>query len=175
MDDQRQFLTESLLKAVTIANEVDEPYRNTAFPIILQWLINAHENTRSSATVSQNSDKQESSELRLPSSMSVNAFFHKANPESHSARFVCAAYYLLHTGKAEYFTQADILEIYGKLRTPKPKNSSDVMSQCIKKVYIIDGPLTPDKQKTWVITPDGEGYVEELLNGNAAVNNTSSR
>lgn len=175
MDDQRQFLTEALLKAATITNEVDEPYRNTAFPVILQWLINASGNTSSSATISQNSDKPESTELRLPSSMSVNAFFHKANPESHPARFVCAAYYLLHTGKAEYFTQADILEIYGKLRTPRPKNPSDVMNQCIKKVHIIDGPTTPDKQKTWVITPDGEEYVEELLNDNATTNNASSR
>lgn len=167
MHNQEEFLAEALQKAVNIVNQVDEQYRNTAFSVILQWLINADETTNSGVTTFQNDDKQGSSELRLKPDVSVNAFFNKAKPESHPARFVCAAYYLLHTGKAEHFTQADIVETYGKLRIPKPKNISDVISQCIRKVHLIDGPPAPDKQKTWVITPDGENFVEELLNDNA--------
>lgn len=175
MSKQEEFLVEVLHKAETVANTLDEEYRHTAFPIILQWLLNSDWQTSAKATISKATKEQEASELRLSPNMSVNSFFQKAGPESHPARFVCAAYYLLHTGKAEHFTQPDILEIYGKLRTPKPKNPADVMSQCVKKVHIIDGPITPDKQKTWVITPEGEKYVEELLNDNATSNKSASR
>ena len=87
-----------------------------------------------------------------------------ASPDTHAGRFVCAAYYLLHTGQAEQFTQADILATYGKLRVKKPQNPADVLNQCIKKVYIIDA--TPiNAQRSWVVTPTGEKYVEELLSG----------
>jgi len=46
------------------------------------------------------------------------------------------------------------------------------MNQCIRKAYIIDAPNIGDKQKHWVITPDGEKYVEGLLHDNASGSNT---
>lgn len=173
MDEQERHLTETLEKAVAIVNSVDDRYRNVAFPIILQALVVPSQ----AAGANTQALKQQlvAEEQRLFSSLSVNEFFRLARPDTHVARFVCAAYYLLHSGKFEQFTMADILEIYGKLREPKPKNSSDVMSQCIKKAYIIDGPATSDKQKMWVITPEGEKFVEGLLNGNANSSNGSSR
>ncbi len=173
MDEQ--ILTEALQKAVAIVDAIEERYREVALPIILQSIINSTDGVNTNAASVQSSSDKEVLELQLPANMSANEFFRKVKPESHPGRFVCAAYYLLHTGKAEHFTQADILEIYGKLREPKPKNPSDVVNQCIRKVHIIDGPTTTDKQKSWVITPDGERYVEGLLNDNANGGNSSSR
>jgi hypothetical protein len=169
MDEQEQFLTEVLEKTVTIVNSVEEQYRQAAFPIILQKLININEAAASSNQASKANNPQETQNLRLPPGISVNQFFLKAAPDTHTGRFVCAAYYLLHTSKPS-FTQADILEIYGRLRQPKPKNPTDVMNQCIRKAHIIDAPSSGDKQRTWVITPDGEKYVEGLLNGNTVSN-----
>ncbi len=166
MDEQEQFLTEALQRAATIIKDVDEKYHEVAFPIILQALIDGRSATIPKISSRQSNTQQDTQDLRLPPTMSVNEFFRKATPNSHPARFVCSAYYLLHTGRGEQFTQADVLEIYGKLREPKPKNFADVINQCIKKVHIIDAPSSTNKQKSWTITSDGEKYVEELLSGN---------
>jgi hypothetical protein len=120
---------------------------------------------------SQETNGYQASEPSLPPTLSVNEFFRRVDPDTHPARFVTAAYYLLHAGKAEQFTQADILEIYRKLRQPQPRNPTDVMNQCIRKAHIIDAPTMGDKQKQWVITPDGEKYVEGMLHDNAGGSN----
>jgi len=151
---------------------VDDRYREAAFPIILQVLIGPSRKENGYKGPSQEANGYQASEPSLPPTLSVNEFFRRVNPDTHPARFVTAAYYLLHTGKAEQFTQADILEIYRKLRQPQPRNPTDVMNQCIRKAHIIDGPNAGEKQKHWVITPDGEKYVEGLLHDNASGSNT---
>lgn len=174
MEDQDQILVSALQKATLLVEGVEERYREGAFPIILQALINDVNGISLKAVMLHDTNQQEKLELRLPPNMSVNAFFLKAKPETHNARYVCAAYFLLHTGKSERVTLTDFNEIYEKLRKPKPKNPSDVIVQCIRKAHLTDGPSSPDKQKTWVITPEGEKYVEELLNDNAAGHNSTS-
>lgn len=171
MEEQEQILSEALQKTVQVVDTVEDRYREAAFPIVLQALLgNNGQNTNPKGTVHESKGYQ-SSEPSLPSTLSVNEFFRRVSPDSHPARFVTAAYYLLHTGKAEQFTQADIIEIYHKLRQPTPKNPTDVMSQCIRKAYIVDSPSGSDKQKRWVITPDGEKYVEGLMHDNAGNSN----
>ena len=173
--DFEEDLTEALGKAATIVNAVEERYRDLAFPIILQTIIRSTGRTTSESISQQDGSTQQSSEPLLPSNLSVNEFFRSAAPSSHPERFICAAYYLLHTGKAEKFTTADIIEIYGKLRQVKPKNPADIIYKCIKKVHIIDASDNTDKQKYWVITPDGEKFVEGLLHDNANGSNTAAR
>lgn len=174
MNKQEDFLTKALQTAATIVSDVDDRYRDAAFPMILQAIINSTGTITNHDQQPQTDHAKNIADTKLAPNVSVNEFFRKVKPETHIGRFVCAAYYLFHTGKAEHFTQADIIEIYGKLRIPKPKNPADVINQCIRKVHIIDGPAMPDKQKTWVITSDGEKYVEELLNDNTTGNNASS-
>jgi hypothetical protein len=99
--------------------------------------------------------------------MSVNEFFRMVSPDSHVGRFVCSAYYLLHVRQVEHFSITDILDIYGKLRIKKPVNPTDTLNQCIrKKAHIIDAPVI-NGQKSWVITQDGEKYVEDLMHDTA--------
>ena len=163
MEEQEKLIREVLQKAVTVVNDIEERYRETAFPFVLQSLMSDAHSPSLSAEVDT---LHTMPTLSLSPTMSINEFFRKAGPDSHPGRFTCAAYYLLHESKIERFNQADILGLYEKLRIPKPKNPPDVLNQCIRKVHIVDGPLTSDKQKNWVITPDGEKYVEELLRGN---------
>lgn len=174
MDNQEQFLSEALQKAVQVVDTVEDRYREVAFPIILQAIIGPTEKQNGHKGASQETNGYQATEPLLPPTLSVNEFFRRVNPDTHPARFVTAAYYLLHTGKAEQFTQADILEIYRKLRQPQPKNPTDVMNQCIRKAHIIDAPNISDKQKHWVITPEGEKYVEVLLHDNASGSNTAA-
>ena len=174
MEENEQLLTEALQRAVAVVETVDERYRDAAFPIILRSLVESSEVARVKEAPTEAISQQVVGGLRISPNTSVNEFFHEASPDTHPGRFVCAAYYLLHTGKAEQFTAADILDIYGKLRQPKPKNPADVINQCIRKVHIIDAPNITGKQKSWVITPEGERYVEELLNGNGATIKSAS-
>ncbi len=171
MSDQEQFIGEALQKAAHLASTVEERYQEAAFPIILKTLIGASVMPKGHSGSIEGNGHNVSEQMPLLN-MSVNEFFRRAAPDTHPGRFVCAAYYLLHSAKAEQFTQTDILDIYGKLRQPKPKNPTDVMNQCIRKAYIIDAPSGSDKQKSWVITPEGEKYTEGLLNGNAANSNS---
>jgi hypothetical protein len=171
MEEQEQILSEALQRAVQVVDTVEDRYREAAFPIILQALIGPSRKENGYKGVSQETNGYQASEPSLPPTLSVNEFFRRVNPDTHPARFVTAAYYLLHTGKAEQFTQADILEIYRKLRQPQPKNPTDVMNQCIRKAQIIDSPGISDKQKHWVITPEGEKYVEGLLHDNTSGSN----
>ena len=168
-------LAEALGKTITIVNTVEERYRDLAFPIILQTIIRSTDPSNSESISRRDIGEQERSELRLSPNLSVNEFFRSAAPSSHPERFVCAAYYLLHTGKAEKFTTAEILDIYGKLRQAKPGNPADIVYKCIKKVHIIDAPDSTNKLKYWVITPDGEKFVEGLLNDNASGGNTNAK
>jgi hypothetical protein len=174
MDDQEQFLSEALQKTVQIVETIEDRYREAAFPIVLQAFIGFPEVQGITNNVSdQKTTYVQTAEPLIPPTMSVNEFFRRANPDTHPARFVTAAYYLLHAGNAEQFNQADILEIYRKLRQPLPKNPTDVMNQCIRKVHIVDAP-GKDKQKCWAITPDGERYVEGLLNDNSNSSNAAA-
>ncbi len=169
MSNQEQVLSEALQRAIQVVESVEDRYREAAFPIILQAFIGVPVTSASVNEASQEKLVSQTVEPSLPPTLSVNEFFRRANPDTHPARFVTAAYYLLHTGKAEQFSQADIIDIYHKLRQSQPKNFTDVMNQCIKKVFVIDAP-TKEKQKCWVITPDGERYVEGLLNDNNGSN-----
>jgi hypothetical protein len=171
MSDQEHFLTEALQKAVQIVSTVEDRYQEVAFPIVLQAIIGYSGKQEITKGPRQETNGYQV-EPSLPPTLSVNAFFRRANPDSHPARFVTAAYYLLHTGKAEKFTQADILDTYRKLRQPQPKNPTDVVNQCIRKAYIIDAPDGSDKQRHWVITPDGEKFVEDLLHDNGNSSNS---
>ncbi len=169
MNEQEQFLTEALKSTSTLVDVLEERYREAAFPVILQALIQGNHAKASAANT------QEVPRLRTLTNLTVVEFFQQAAPDTHVARFVCAAHYLLHVRGVEGFVIADILAIYGKLRVPKPKNPSDVLGQCIRKGYITDGPGSADKQKSWVITLTGERFVEELLNGNTGRGNAVSR
>lgn len=170
MDDQ-QFLSEALQKAMRVVETAEDRYREAAFPIILQALIGSIGKQNIHVEADQQTNGHQTSEPSLPPTLSANEFFRRVNPDTHPARFVTAAYYLLHAGKAEQFTQADIVEIYRKLRQPAPKNPTDVMNQCIRKAHIIEASDNTNKQKNWVITPEGEKFVEGLLRDNTGSNN----
>jgi hypothetical protein len=165
MQNDEQLLSEALQRAVQIVETVEERYRDVAFPTILQSIIGALPVSSTTCEAESDPPEQHITEARLLPTTSVNVFFRRANPDTHPARFVTAAYYLLHAEHKEQFTTADILEIYRTLRQPQPKNPTDVMNQCIRKVHIIDA-VGKDKQKYWAITPDGEKYVEELIDDN---------
>jgi hypothetical protein len=167
VNDRAMFIGEALKEASQLVEDLDERYREQAFPIILRGLIDGSLTTKASllSVPGQNGVVLQPARVtHLPPHLSVNEFFHTVNPTTHVGRFVCAAYYLLHVKQVEHFSMTDILEIYGKLRIKKPENTSDTLKQCIRKAHIIDAP-TMNGQKSWVITPEGERYIEELMHG----------
>lgn len=167
--DRAAFISDALKEASRLVENLNEKYRDQAFPIVLRGLIGGA--FAVSAPLPGQSGRnaewvQTAGAARLQPHLSANEFFRMANPTTHVGRFVCAAYYLLHVGQMEHFSMADILDIYGKLRIKKPENHSDTLAQCIRKAHIIDAPVT-NGQKSWIITPNGEKFVEGLLNDSA--------
>src|SRR5260370_35473738 len=124
MNEQEQFLTEALQKAVQVVDTVEDRYREAAFPIILQTLIESSHKENGYKGSSQEANGYQAPEPSLPPTLSGTEFFRRVNPDSNPARFVTAPYYQLHTGKAEQFTQAAILERNRKVLQPSPKTPS---------------------------------------------------
>jgi hypothetical protein len=160
MDEHERVLSEALKTTITLVEGVDEKYRQAAFPVILENLIKASGREAAGTTTTSNAQGQARSGVKIQTNMSISEFFADAAADTHTARFACAAYYLLHSGKTEEFSVADILTAYGKVRLGKPKNASDVLADCIKKGYFTDGPNSSAKLKTYAITPGGEKFVE---------------
>jgi hypothetical protein len=131
MDELEPFLIEALQETSSIVSRVEERYRDSAFPIILQSILKDQypTNIPSMPNHIQGANGQRTQVLRLPPGISANEFLRKAAPNSHPARFACIAYYLLHTGKADQFNVPVILDVYTKLRQPKPGNPSDVINK----------------------------------------------
>lgn len=164
---QERSLKMALQKAIELVKDVEEEeYRKAAFPILLQALINsgatppvAH-NPLPETVVTE-----EPNLLHFPLNLSVNEFMLKVKPNSHAVRFACAAYYLTGANGRAEVTMADILDIYAKLRTPKPQNPADIVNQCIRKGHLVDAPASPDRPKGWILTATGRQFVDQLLNG----------
>ena len=171
-DDKFGQLREAMQKTVAVVETLPEPYRLKAFELAFPFVYKTFSVPVQEAAALLNDGSTLLANkgvvsLSFPPNLLVNEFLHKAAPSSHTSRFVCIAYYLLHTGKAVQFTVADILEVYSKVRQPKPANPTDVINQCIRKVHLTDADADLDtgRQKSWVITPTGERFVEELLKG----------
>src|SRR5258708_33185976 len=114
MNNQEQFLTEALQRAVQVVDTVEDRYREAAFPIILQALIGPTRIESGFKRSSQESNGYQASEPSLPPTLSVYEFFRRVDPDTHPARFVTADYYLRRTGKAYHTTQAVIPEVVRK-------------------------------------------------------------
>jgi hypothetical protein len=74
MDGQEQFLTEALQRAAAIIKDVDEKYHEVAFPIILQAIIDGRSAPIPKISSRQSNTQQDTQDLRLPPTMSVNEF-----------------------------------------------------------------------------------------------------
>ena len=163
--EKEQQLIEVLHKASELVQDLPENLQPAAFNKVFDFLVGGsivspQVKNSTSPIFSTNNGAVSST---LPANLTVGEFLKKVAVDSHNARFVAIAYYLLHTGKATQFNIADVLEIYGKLREPKPKNPADVINQCIRKTHITDASTTSEKGKSWCITPSGEEFVEELM------------
>jgi hypothetical protein len=174
MEEREQILSEMLQKAVQVVDTVDNRYREVAFPIVLQNLLETLKHPVNLSGIASASEDNQYSKSSLPSTLSVNEFFDRVSPNSHPARLVTAAYYLLHGGKTEQFTREDIIETYHKLRQAAPKNLADIVYKCIRNAYIIDAPGGSDKQRKWIITPKGEKYVEGLMHDHTSSSSSSN-
>jgi len=168
-NERAEFISAALREASELVESLNEKYREQAFPIVLRGLIDGSFSAKtasSSVALDQRIGTSQSSTPPLHQ-LSVNEFFRMVNPASHVGRFVCAAYYLLQYQQVEHFSMVDILNIYQSLRAKKPQNPTDTLNQCIRKAHIIDTP-SKNGQKGWVITPEGERYVEELIHASAS-------
>jgi hypothetical protein len=108
---------ESLKEITAIAESQPEKYQLVTYEKLLDKLLGGNTVSSPQAPAQQqlSVESSASSDRKLAHNLIVNEFFKKVGPKSHSARFVTAAYYFYHTGKSDFFTVADVLDVYSKL------------------------------------------------------------
>jgi hypothetical protein len=80
-------------------------------------------------------------------------------PTTHVNRVILFAYHSLHSGHRKGVTIKEIEEAYRQIRERKPQNIPDVIAQCSRRGFLVEGERK-EGAKAWVITSRGEGYVE---------------
>lgn len=95
---------------------------------------------------------------------SLNEVLAGLRKSGHTDRFLVIAYYYERTSGIAT-TRQEFLAAYKSARLAPPKNPSDVISQLIRRGFLLDADAK-EGQKAWIITPTGERYVDgELLEG----------
>lgn len=102
------------------------------------------------------------SELHLKSESEAQ-FFKKIPSKTANDRVVSSAYYLEKIKKLDKYTSTEIKETISKARIVPPKNTTEALNQNIKKGYMMSA---GDKEgrSAFVLTNDGEEYIQSLLN-----------
>jgi len=140
--------------AKEIAQEFEEPYRSITFRVLLERFLG---NSFVGLTVEEVHGKVASS----PVSMPLTEYLAKTSIKSHNDRVTAIVCHGFKYGTPS-MTRQEIMDAYVKARTPRPKNLSDVISQCVRKGNLVDAPEPKDGQKAWQITMTGEKYIDEL-------------
>lgn len=92
----------------------------------------------------------------------VNEFLARVKCKTDRDRVLAILYFNLKQG-LDQMTLKDIVDEYGRARTKKPANLSDVLGKSISKGYVVIAREPKDGQKAWQITGLGEEYVESLI------------
>jgi len=87
-------------------------------------------------------------------------FFKMVGAKTDRDRTLAAAYYLEHFRGQENFTAAEIKGLIKEARNTPPKNVSDCINGNIQKGLIM-GAGERDKRKAFVLTSDGDDFVQE--------------
>ena len=87
-------------------------------------------------------------------------------PETHTERALAIAYHLDRHQGQDNFTVADVNDGYRTIRSQKPANMSDVLSQVEGKGWIMDDGKD-SRTRLWRLTNDGLSEVEEVIHDGA--------
>lgn len=91
----------------------------------------------------------------------LRSFVEEVGPSTHVERAVTIGYYLEMRQGYRNFTIEDIEEGYRTCKIQKPSNPSDALANAEKKGWVMrDG--KNEQYQLWVLTRDGETYVEEV-------------
>ena len=94
--------------------------------------------------------------------LSAAQFFKRSNPKTDVDRVLAAAYFLEKNEGHENFTSAEIRDLIQKAKWPPPTNANDAINKNIKKGLLMSAG-DRDKKMAFVLTSDGEEFVEEMV------------
>lgn len=92
----------------------------------------------------------------------LNEFLARVKCKTDRDRVLAILYFNFKQGLLQ-LTAKEIADEFGRARTKKPANLSDVLGKSIGKGYVVIAPELKDGQKAWQITGFGEEYVETLI------------
>lgn len=145
-------LLQAIQKARDIADKLPEPYRASAFEVVLRHLLGGE-------GPPQPLKRQAAAEpTDRPAIGQLNEFLAARNPRSHPDRVTAIAYYSFHKDDSGITTR-DVTEAYSKVRIKRPQNVHDVIATCVRRGLLVDSEKKDD-MRAWIITPTGDAYVE---------------
>jgi hypothetical protein len=137
--------------AIKLTRDLEEPFRGIAFRVVLERQLEqsrpSHEAERAGA---------------VKAGETFPEFAAARQPTTHVNRVILFAYYSLHSADRNGVTIKEIEEAYRQIRERKPQNIPDVIAQCSRRGFLVEGDRK-DGAKAWVITSRGEGYVENAF------------
>lgn len=139
-----------------VGGTAEDPLTQIAFGEVFRVLL------QESLVVTREEVKPEIRHKALPTQLSE--FLAGKNITTHVGRIAAILYYQYHKG-IELTTVAELEEAYSTARVRPPRNFSDLLSNCIRRGYVVQAKDKKDGKKAWQITPTGEKFVEEEIIG----------
>jgi hypothetical protein len=134
--------------AIELTRDLEEPFRGIAFRVVLERQLEQHHPASEAGGAGVVSPGETFGELAAA-----------RQPTTHVNRVILFAYHSLHSGHRKGVTIKEIEEAYRQIRERKPQNIPDVIAQCSRRGFLVEGERK-EGAKAWVITSRGEGYVE---------------
>lgn len=137
-----------------VGGNPEDPFMQIAFGEILRLLL--HESFVSAELKVAPKIKQ----ADLPNQ--INEFLAQKNVRSHIDRIVAILFHRHYKGH-ELTTIAELEEAYSSARVRTPRNFSDVLSDCVRRGYVVEAKDKKEGRKAWQVTPTGERFIEEEI------------
>lgn len=151
-------IQEQIQRALDSVRELDAPYREIAFRIVLERLL--WEEGRSGKNAPGRMEAPSSEREALPP---INEFYSSLHLKAYTDAAVAIAYYLLHAEKISLFTIQEVADRLSKCRAERPRNLSDVLAGCARNGWLAEGNEKQGGMKSWYLTSTGEKYFEIKL------------
>jgi hypothetical protein len=94
-------------------------------------------------------------------------FFKKCNPKTDNDRVLVAGFYLEQVKNFQSFTAAEVRDQVKEAKRNPPKNVNDSINQNVRKGLLMSAG-DRDNKIAFVLTSDGEEYVDGMLKGGNA-------
>ena len=154
---EKNALIDKIKEAIDIVKDIDEPYRVSAFEVILQHLLLARESPYPFRTEGILHEKED-----------LVHFIRRKSPGTHNEKILVFGYFLEKFKGLPAFNASDIREAYNESRTGQPANVNDLLYKLQGEGLLIASDAL-EGMKAFRLSLSGLDRVEKLHNQAASI------